>query len=960
VSPGPVIAQEWTGASSGPRPLADRTVLIRASVFALLLLLVLSAWAVIFGLIMAKRTIGPYVWLAYLAVTQMVSLVAAWSVLLALWLRKKGKRVHGGGGVEGLKARALAKEKQLVDLWDEPALHGELGSLGAAVSAASAAAIAASMPAVPAVPAAPAPADSPSDSLAAARPRALLALATPSHPPSQQTLSRPFVLAPIPPPPPPPPPPPSSSSFPLQAALIPLDLVLASPDLTSRIIAAQARELEFLHAERIVLQHEVRTAVDASVTDAIAHMRRAADGEAGTTTRPAEEAVQSPDGRHVVYNPMRVGAPQAPPLPAFESTGDAATDEAIRRALADDRGSQPSSSLPPPPPPPSSSSQQLGPSGPSLAPPSDALPPSFLQWLINEWPTAEVGGGEHASPAAAARVAINPRHFDISTVPTGDEDLFDEDEEDVFEDDGEFEGAGAAAAAAASGGGRRGLGSAAASAGRAGRGGGRGADRVTSSSLFPSSRTERTDEYESVIVRALVRAGLQDARRKNEAAQAAAAAAAAQDRDDDGVVGNDDDGAPDFSAGDDDDDDKNGGGGGGTDRGWRWLFGGRSAAKETDQAGAQGRSQEGRRRRRAGASSPAPHPDAGLTMSVNQAIKASSGRRRRGWGSTFAPSPPTPDADGEAGEGEGGGADASPSPPASPKHGPAVPNPFRVLAAAVKANEASRRARAAGDHAAASLSSSTSAARGGGGGGGMGGSQPGSASATAAAAAPPSATSTMLLGPAGAGPSGSGISASDFMTGGPGRGSPHGGSASSSASSAASAAAPVLSSAARRRARRAQLLRTLAVKGLPIPASLRARGLVGPLDGEDADGGDDFFGNEGVRRGGAPRGAHRFADDGDEDDDDDDEADSRDFSYRGDEGEDDVVSGGGGGGGRAGAGAKGGVAVPGSVVSLPVVSQHSTRSPLFIAALANAAAANGGGGMAASGSSRMERSRSVA
>jgi hypothetical protein len=472
----PAVATEWRGASSsasssrGARGLVDAVVLTRFALYSVVLLFVLGAWAVTFGLVMWQREIGPWEWLAYTIVCQVAELAAAWSVLLALWLRRRSSRSLTLK--DQLKAKAKAKAK-LLDIWDAPVWDdveaeqdaaaaslphphvqqpggggGGRQQVQASTSSRQQVDGATSNGAAPSSSGAPIASATGRNPLPHTGPAAVAAPFAHARHPGMS-------LSPVP-----------------QMMLVPLDMVLSSADLTARMVAAQMREYESLQVEHAVAQAEIRAAIDASAQEAVARMAP----ETGTV--PVNDG---PLGRlaareHIVHNPMRgittastaaaplpapspalsSGTPSSPrtsPSPIFESTGDEATDIAIREALREDRRGVPGAQAASP------RTGAVGTAGHALRRESgsdDGLPASFLQWLINEWPASGAAAtqtGQSAAslsssaaapgspspfafgvprPESMVRVPIRPALFDISGIratPEGEDE--DEDEEQL-------------------------------------------------------------------------------------------------------------------------------------------------------------------------------------------------------------------------------------------------------------------------------------------------------------------------------------------------------------------------------------------------------------------------------------------------------------------------------------------------------------------------------------------------
>lgn len=738
-----------SGRDGSHRRHAYAHAVYRLAAASALLSIVLCAWAAVFGVCMSRRYLGPGLWLLYLSTTQVVAIMVAVFLLAALWSRRRGgARVGDANASNTAAARARAKAK-LLDVWDEPSFIGSINGNGNVVAVpgmvpgAAAAAAAAEVPAAVAPVPTPVPEASNAYQLAASGQRSRLRSFASSWLPPRgsppQPLPQPATAVP---------------PAPMQAqpgvTLIPLELVLASADLTSRLVAAQERELEWIRCENVVMRTEVAMAVQGSIDDAAvvaAAADDAAAGEAGAVTDQQQQQQQ----RRVVANPLRaimhpVSAAAPPYALAFPrggnatatipeatddptltthhqhpennsnnnnasfqqqqgqqghyvpATGDPDTDRAILEVIQQDGRMGIGSS---------GGGGQRNTSGGGGGEDEElvgGLPASFLQWLINEWPSNSNGNPQHPQQVAARQ----------SSAPV-------------------------AAAAASSSSSRPApridihalVGSAGMSAwggDHDGVGGGGGDDDARDLDNMSSDEDE-DDGPDGIIVRMLVRASIEDARKKKEqehrrqlrrqqkASGAAVPAAPVsvvttavmqvnqlqqsqqqQHRStrrtshSAGVHHRQQQQAPNqawwrrwitFGGGGNDDDEDGIGGGGGGHRGQpTGPSNGNLSPKATTNPVFLSNGNI------------MPTDLDGLTMSINASLGLNQGQQQQQRYSVSAPLSPTAAA--PASPDAAAATAALPSPtPATANQSRNVPNPFRVLAAAVKHHEKGRRASTA-------------------------------------------------------------------------------------------------------------------------------------------------------------------------------------------------------------------------------------------------------------------------
>jgi len=445
-------------------------------------------WSVSFAIAMQTRFVGSQLFLIHLSSTQLASLVAAWVVLMSLWIRRRSFR----DGLDDSRKISAALKAKLIDIWDEPSLFLALSVNQSSVNQSSSSSSSSSSSA---------PESSQSQNIqrnstgrsGSTSSSTTTSSTSPSPPlpeisstssmtistdgttnsnnnthssensaiikdlngiPSSSSSSSSSDLTAS-----------SSSSVFLQShqrraqiassrspqssmnlQLIPLDTVLASADLSARVIAAQRNELETIMAEHALLQAGIAAEYNSNRVEG--NMSRSEttiqSGTSSTFSSTSNSNSNSTTSVQIVRNPL-----QFPRLlsstessttlqQTFEPTGDSATDTAILAILHDNNRITNGSPLQQQ----QQQQQQVAQSNNGSSSTSQSeLPVSFVQWLINEWPKRNTNSREDRDNVAGSTSSLQQAAPPLSrAVNLQQQQQQEQDHHLVNDNDGEDDG----------------------------------------------------------------------------------------------------------------------------------------------------------------------------------------------------------------------------------------------------------------------------------------------------------------------------------------------------------------------------------------------------------------------------------------------------------------------------------------------------------------------------------------
>ena len=441
-------------------------------------------WSLSFAIAMQTRFIGSQLYLIHLSSTQLASLVAAWVVLTSLWIRRRSNRDDGFDEERKISAALKAK---LIDIWDEPSLFLALSVNQPSSSSSSTTTLSSSSHSknssgsngpsnsTPSLPSSSSSLPLPEGSTLTVSSmssssssnstqnntssQSLVKMNNTENSSSSSTVndvngssvqSSDSLNSPLPLD--------SSSSFSamqshqrrakiastsrspqvsLNLQLVPLDKVLASADLSARVIAAQRSELETIMAEHALLQAGIAAEYNSnnnSNTSSSLSSLSSPRADVGNSSLPQHSAslVQ------VVRNPLQYprlsiesSSTSTAPAPqqqqqqqTFEPTGDSATDSAILEVLNDDNSYNDVAPLAH-----QHQQQGQGQQGPLVnndnvvsSPNQSDLPVSFVQWLVNEWPKSNpnqqgANGGGGGGRGGGGNPSVSSAQRTLHTLP---------------------------------------------------------------------------------------------------------------------------------------------------------------------------------------------------------------------------------------------------------------------------------------------------------------------------------------------------------------------------------------------------------------------------------------------------------------------------------------------------------------------------------------------------------------